>query len=46
MAAVNIEIKDTVVSQSEKEVPLTPESINIYLEHLRSVVRVQGTLES
>ena len=46
MAAVNIEIKDTVVSQSEKEVPLTPESINSYLEHLRSVGRVQGTLDS
>ena len=46
MAAANIKIKDTMVSQSEKEVPLTPESIHSYLEHLRSVGRVQRTLDS
>lgn len=32
--------------RNEKEVPLTPESIDSYLEHLRSVGRVQGTLDS
>ena len=32
--------------RSEKEVPLTPESIDSYLEHLRSAGRVQGTLDS
>ena len=32
--------------RQEKEVTLTPESIDGYLEHLRSVGRVQGTLDS
>lgn len=31
---------------NEKEVPLTSENIDSYLEHLRSVGRVQGTLDS
>ncbi len=33
-------------SWSEKEIPLTQESIDGYLEHLRSAGRVQGTLDS
>lgn len=32
--------------RQEKEVTLTPESIDGYLEHLRSAGRVQGTLDS
>lgn len=36
----------TMRQRSEKEVPLTPESIDSYLEHLRSAGRVQGTLDS
>lgn len=36
----------TMRRRSEKEVPLTPESIDGYLEHLRSAGRVQGTLDS
>lgn len=36
----------TMRRRSEKEVPLTPESIDSYLEHLRSAGRVQGTLDS
>ena len=36
----------TMRRRQEKEVPLTPESIDGYLEHLRSVGRVQGTLDS
>lgn len=36
----------TMRRRNEKEVPLTPESIDSYLEHLRSVGRVQGTLDS
>ena len=36
----------TIRQQREKEVPLTPESIDSYLEHLRSAGRVQGTLDS
>ena len=34
------------IRRHEKEVPLTPESIDSYLEHLRSAGRVQGTLDS
>lgn len=37
---------DTIRWQREKEVPLTPETIDGYLEHLRSAGRVQGTLDS
>ena len=37
---------DTIGRRYEREVPLTPESIDGYLEHLRSVGRVQGTLDS
>ena len=36
----------TMRRRNEKEVPLTPESIDNYLEHLRSAGRVQGTLDS
>ena len=36
----------TMRRRQEKEVTLTPESIDGYLEHLRSVGRVQGTLDS
>lgn len=36
----------TMRRRNEKEVPLTPESIDSYLEHLRSAGRVQGTLDS
>lgn len=36
----------TIRRRNEKEVPLTPESIDSYLEHLRSAGRVQGTLDS
>ena len=36
----------TMRRRNEKEVPLTPESIDGYLEHLRSVGRVQETLDS
>ena len=36
----------TMRRRNEKEVPLTPESIDGYLEHLRSAGRVQGTLDS
>ena len=31
---------------NEKEVPLTPETIESYLKHLRSLGRIQGTLDS
>lgn len=37
---------DTIRRRYEREVPLTPESIDGYLEHLRSVGQVQGTLDS
>lgn len=40
------ETSGTIRWRSEKEVPLTPESIDSYLEHLRSAGRVQGTLDS
>lgn len=40
------ETSGTIRWRSEKEVPLTPETIDGYLEHLRSVGRVQGTLDS
>lgn len=46
MAAANTKANDTMMPQSEKEVPLTPESIDSYLEHLRSAGRVQGTLDN
>lgn len=36
----------TMRRRHETEVPLTPESIDGYLEHLRSAGRVQGTLDS
>lgn len=36
----------TMRRRNEKEVALTPESIDSYLEHLRSAGRVQGTLDS
>ena len=36
----------TMRRRQEKEVTLTPESIDGYLEHLRSASRVQGTLDS
>lgn len=46
MASVNRRTNDTIRRRYEREVPLTPESIDGYLEHLRSAGRVQGTLDS
>ena len=46
MASGDRRRNDTLRRRLEREVPLTPESIDGYLEHLRSVVRVQGTLDS
>ena len=46
MASGDRRRNDTLRRRLEREVPLTPESIDGYLEHLRSVGRVQGTLDS
>ena len=46
MAAANAKINNSMIPRDEKEVPLTPESIDGYLGHLRSAGRVQGTLDS
>lgn len=46
MASANKKTNSMVQKRREKEVPLTPENINGYLEHLRSAGRVQGTLDS
>lgn len=46
MASMDRKTNGTMRRRNEKEVPLTPESIDSYLEHLRSVGRVQGTLDS
>lgn len=46
MAAANTKPIGMTISRSEKGMPLTQESIDNYLEHLRSVGRVQGTIES
>ena len=46
MASMDRKTNSTMRRRNEKEVPLTPESIDSYLEHLRSVGRVQGTLDS
>lgn len=46
MASIDRKTNSTMRQRSEKEVPLTPESIDSYLEHLRSAGRVQGTLDS
>ncbi|USF25634.1 hypothetical protein N510_001293 [Firmicutes bacterium ASF500] len=35
-----------MLAQEEKEIPLTQDSIDDYLEYLRSIGRVQGTLDS
>ena len=43
---MNRRTNDTIRRRYEREVPLTPESIDGYLEHLRSAGRVQGTLDS
>ena len=46
MATIDRKTRGMMRRRSEKEVPLTPESIDSYLEHLRSAGRVQGTLDS
>ena len=46
MASANKKTNSMVQKRREKEVPLTLENINGYLEHLRSAGRVQGTLDS
>ena len=46
MASMDRKTNGTMRRRQEKEVTLTPESIDGYLEHLRSVGRVQGTLDS
>lgn len=46
MASGDRRRNDPLRRRLEREVPLTPESIDGYLEHLRSVGRVQGTLDS
>ena len=46
MASGDRRRNNTLRRRLEREVPLTPESIDGYLEHLRSVGRVQGTLDS
>ena len=46
MASVNRRANTTIRRRNEREVPLTPESIDGYLEHLRSVGRTEGTLET
>lgn len=46
MASMDRKTNGTMRRRNEKEVPLTPESIDSYLEHLRSAGRVQGTLDS
>lgn len=43
---MNRKTSGTMRRRNEKEVALTPESIDSYLEHLRSAGRVQGTLDS
>ncbi len=46
MAAANTKPAGMMISRSEPGVPLTQESIDSYLEHLRSAGRVQGTIDS
>lgn len=46
MASADRRTSGTINRRYEREVPLTPESIDGYLEHLRSAGRVQGTLDS
>lgn len=46
MASANTKTNDVMRSRNEKEIPLTMENIDGYLEHLRSAGRVQGTLDS
>lgn len=46
MASMDRRTKGTISRRYEREVPLTPESIDDYLEHLRSAGRVQRTLDS
>lgn len=46
MASVNRRVNNTIRRRYEREVPLTPESIDGYLEHLRSAGRTEGTLET
>lgn len=46
MASANTKTSSKIRRRNEKEVPLTPESIDGYLEHLRSAGRAQGTLDS
>ena len=46
MASMDRKTNGAMRRRQEKEVTLTPESIDGYLEHLRSVGRVQGTLDS
>lgn len=43
---MNRRANTTIRRRNEREVPLTPESIDGYLEHLRSVGRTEGTLET
>lgn len=37
MASGNTETRNMMILRSEEEIPLTPECIDGYLEHLRSV---------
>lgn len=46
MSEVNRKAEIVVLPQEEKEIPLTQASINEYLEYLRSIGRVQGTIDS
>lgn len=46
MASTDRKTNGPMRRRYEKGVPLTPESIDGYLEHLRSAGRVQGTLDS
>ena len=46
MASADRRANNTIRRRYEREVPLTPESIDGYLEHLRSAGRAEGTLET
>ena len=46
MAEVNARANIAALQQEERELPLTQDSIDGYLEYLRSIGRAQGTLDS
>lgn len=46
MAEVNAKANIAALPQEERELPLTQDSIDGYLEYLRSIGRAQGTLDS